>query len=134
MFGYFRECHREQLSIEHSMQDLDSAVGRLDNILMSVYVIISILIIAVALVGRSNVGSERILTHLCVCYTGSAISVGNYWSRYFDTWYVAPAQILTMYLTVRYRSKLAYRWQFARGVNEHHFLVRYYDGGRYYNN
>lgn len=43
------EFHREQLSIENSMRDLDSAVGRLDNILMSVYVIIAILIIAVTL-------------------------------------------------------------------------------------
>ncbi|KAI0699236.1 hypothetical protein BC835DRAFT_1268062 [Cytidiella melzeri] len=43
------EIHREQLSIEHSMQDLDSAVGRLDNILMSVYVVVAVLIIAVAL-------------------------------------------------------------------------------------
>ncbi|KAJ3556902.1 hypothetical protein NM688_g1764 [Phlebia brevispora] len=43
------EFHREQLSIEHSMQDLDSAVGRLDNILMSVYCIVAIIIIAVAL-------------------------------------------------------------------------------------
>lgn len=32
------------------MQDLDSAVGRLDNILMSVYVVVAVLIIAVALV------------------------------------------------------------------------------------
>ncbi len=32
------------------MQDLDSAVGRLDNILMSVYFVVAILIIAVALV------------------------------------------------------------------------------------
>lgn len=32
------------------MRDLDSAVGRLDNILMSVYVVVAILIIAVALV------------------------------------------------------------------------------------
>lgn len=32
------------------MKDLDSAVGRLDNILMSVYFIVAILIIAVALV------------------------------------------------------------------------------------
>lgn len=47
---YFREFHREQLSIENSMQDLDSAVGRLDNILMSVYVVVALLIIAVALV------------------------------------------------------------------------------------
>lgn len=43
------DCHREQLSIEHSMRDLDSAVGRLDNIFMTLYVIISFLIIAVAL-------------------------------------------------------------------------------------
>lgn len=32
------------------MRDLDSAVGRLDNILMSLYVIIAALIIAVAMV------------------------------------------------------------------------------------
>lgn len=48
--GAYREIHREQLSIEHSMRDLDSAVGRLDNILMSLYFIIVILIFAVALV------------------------------------------------------------------------------------
>jgi hypothetical protein len=45
-----RQCHREQLSIEHSMRDLDSAVGRLDNIFMSLYVFVVFLIIAVALV------------------------------------------------------------------------------------
>ena len=45
-----REIHREQLSIEHSMRDLDSAVGRLDNILITVYFIVVILIFAVALV------------------------------------------------------------------------------------
>jgi small-conductance mechanosensitive channel len=43
------ELHREQLSIEHSMQDLDSAVGRLDNILMTVYVLVAMLILAIAL-------------------------------------------------------------------------------------
>ncbi|KAI9449408.1 Mechanosensitive ion channel-domain-containing protein [Lactarius psammicola] len=43
------EFHREQLSIEHSMRDLDSAVGRLDNLLMSVYVVVAALIIAVTL-------------------------------------------------------------------------------------
>lgn len=32
------------------MQDLDSAVGRLDNILMSVYVVVALLVIAAALV------------------------------------------------------------------------------------
>ncbi|KAJ3575123.1 hypothetical protein NP233_g1300 [Leucocoprinus birnbaumii] len=43
------DFHREQLSIENSMRDLDSAVGRLDNILMTVYTVVAILIIAVAL-------------------------------------------------------------------------------------
>ncbi|KAJ8488665.1 hypothetical protein ONZ45_g13873 [Pleurotus djamor] len=43
------EFHREQLSIEHSMQDLDSAVGRLDNILMTVYIVVAAMIVAVAL-------------------------------------------------------------------------------------
>ncbi|KAH6914006.1 Mechanosensitive ion channel-domain-containing protein [Coprinopsis sp. MPI-PUGE-AT-0042] len=43
------DFHREQLSIENSMRDLDSAVGRLDNIFMSLYVVIACLIIAVAL-------------------------------------------------------------------------------------
>lgn len=33
------------------MRDLDSAVGRLDNLFMSLYVIVAILIIAVTLVG-----------------------------------------------------------------------------------
>ena len=48
------DFHREQLSIEHSMQDLDSAVGRLDNIFMSLYVVIAALIIAVCLVGDDD--------------------------------------------------------------------------------
>ncbi|PPR07380.1 hypothetical protein CVT26_013696 [Gymnopilus dilepis] len=43
------EFHREQQSIEHSMRDLDSAVGRLDNIFMSIYVIIAALVIAICL-------------------------------------------------------------------------------------
>ncbi|KAF9820412.1 hypothetical protein IEO21_01421 [Rhodonia placenta] len=43
------EVHREQLSIEHSMRDLDSAVGRLDNIFMTIYFFVVLLIFAVAL-------------------------------------------------------------------------------------
>ncbi|KAI5123926.1 hypothetical protein M0805_006343 [Coniferiporia weirii] len=43
------DVHREQLSIENSMRDLDSAVGRLDNIFMSLYVVVACLIIAVVL-------------------------------------------------------------------------------------
>ncbi|KAF9531655.1 Mechanosensitive ion channel-domain-containing protein [Crepidotus variabilis] len=43
------EFHREQLSIENSMRDLDSAVGRLDNIFMSLYFIIAAIIVAICL-------------------------------------------------------------------------------------
>ena len=55
------ELHKEQLSIENSMRDLDSAVGRLDNIFMSVYTIIALLIFAVAFVSssRSAQGYDR---------------------------------------------------------------------------
>lgn len=44
----YSDLHREQLSIENSMHDLDSAVGRLDKIFMSLYVLIAILIIGEA--------------------------------------------------------------------------------------
>lgn len=44
----FSDLHREQLSIEHSLHDLDSAVGRLDNIFMTVYIIVATLIIGEA--------------------------------------------------------------------------------------
>jgi hypothetical protein len=59
MLIFIREIHREQLSIEHSMRDLDSAVGRLDNILISLYVFICFIVIAVVLVraGRSAAGA-----------------------------------------------------------------------------
>ncbi|QRV94149.1 transporter, small conductance mechanosensitive ion channel (MscS) family protein [Ceratobasidium sp. AG-Ba] len=43
------EIHRERLSLANSMRDIDSAVGRLDNILMSLYFIIAALVIAVTL-------------------------------------------------------------------------------------
>lgn len=45
-----REFHREQLSIENSMHDLDSAVGRLDNIFMTLYIVVITIIFAVVLV------------------------------------------------------------------------------------
>ncbi|KAG8685940.1 hypothetical protein FRC11_009802 [Ceratobasidium sp. 423] len=43
------EVHRERLALANSMRDIDSAVGRLDNILMSLYFIIAALVIAVTL-------------------------------------------------------------------------------------
>lgn len=55
------DFHREQLSIEHSMQDLDSAVGRLDNIFMSLYVVVAVLIIAVVLVDSFHSNPNELL-------------------------------------------------------------------------
>ncbi|KAG8953472.1 hypothetical protein FRC04_002314 [Tulasnella sp. 424] len=43
------DVHRELLSLSASMKDIDSAVGRLDNILMSLYVVVAALIMAVSL-------------------------------------------------------------------------------------
>ena len=43
------ELHRERLSLASSMRDIDSAVGRLDNILMSVYTIVVGIVFAVVL-------------------------------------------------------------------------------------
>lgn len=45
-----RDVHRELLSLSASMKDIDSAVGRLDNIFMSLYFIVAALIMAVSLV------------------------------------------------------------------------------------
>jgi len=43
------ELHRERLALASSMRDIDSAVGRLDNILMSVYTIVVCIVFAVIL-------------------------------------------------------------------------------------
>ena len=43
------ELHRERLSLASSMQDINSAVARLDNILMSVYTIVISIVFAVVL-------------------------------------------------------------------------------------
>lgn len=66
-----RDIHREQLSIEHSMRDLDSAVGRLDNILMTVYAFVAVLIMAVTLVSsllQILVSLRRLIWHVAVLY------------------------------------------------------------------
>lgn len=40
------DIHRERLALGRSMRDIDSAVSRLDNIIMSVWYVVSILILA----------------------------------------------------------------------------------------
>ncbi|GAA5874058.1 hypothetical protein JCM8547_004817 [Rhodosporidiobolus lusitaniae] len=40
------DIHRERLALSRSMRDIDSAVGRLDNIIMSIWYIVAILIMA----------------------------------------------------------------------------------------
>lgn len=68
------------------MKDLDSAVGRLDNILMSLYFVVAILIIAVAL--ASLCGQLRVSVVLKkYCFLGSATSYSNYWGGNSGAWY-----------------------------------------------
>ena len=43
------ELHRERLALASSMRDIDSAVGRLDNILMSIYTVVVCIVFAVIL-------------------------------------------------------------------------------------
>jgi Mechanosensitive ion channel len=43
------ELHRERLALASSMRDIDSAVGRLDNILMSLYTVVVFIVFAVVL-------------------------------------------------------------------------------------
>lgn len=43
------ELHRERLALASSMRDIDSAVGRLDNILMSIYTVVVGIVFAVVL-------------------------------------------------------------------------------------
>ena len=48
------EIHRERLSLASSMRDLDGAVSRLDNILMSVVLLICVLILTAMVVSRPS--------------------------------------------------------------------------------
>jgi hypothetical protein len=66
------------------MRDLDSAVGRLDNILMSVYVVVAIMIIAVSLVGHI---SKQRLNVYALCIIGDSIVVACNRCRSPDHWY-----------------------------------------------
>jgi small-conductance mechanosensitive channel len=43
------DLHRERLALASSMRDIDSAVGRLDNILMTIYVAVAGIVFAVTL-------------------------------------------------------------------------------------
>lgn len=43
------DLHREKLALASSMRDIDSAVGRLDNILMTIYIAVAGIVFAVTL-------------------------------------------------------------------------------------
>jgi hypothetical protein len=83
--AHLREIHREQLSIEHSLSDLDSAVGRLDNLFMSLYVIVAALIIAVTLVGTFF---HVVLSWAEVLRLGSPTCFVNHRDWHSGHWYV----------------------------------------------
>lgn len=72
------------------MRDLDSAVGRLDNIFMSLYGIIAILIIAVALV--STTACSLTYSSLMVP-TGGTITDPHHRGGNHHPWYVIPSRL-----------------------------------------
>jgi hypothetical protein len=83
--AHLGEIHREQLSIEHSLSNLDSAVGRLDNLFMSLYVIVAALIIMVTLVGTFFC---VVLSWAKVLYLGNPTCFVNHRDWHFGPWYV----------------------------------------------
>lgn len=70
------------------MQDLDSAVGKLDDILIAIYVIIAILIIAVALVTHSLMFSVW-LVHPHLFFSGSSVDYSRDWCWRLDSRFVS---------------------------------------------
>lgn len=70
------------------MRDLDSAVGRLDNIFMSLYVIIAVLIIAVALVSPIPV----MVYPLLIVPAGGSIAYPHHRSGDYHPRYVGPSK------------------------------------------
>ena len=71
------------------MRDLDSAVGRLDNIFMSLYGIVAILIIAVALVSTT----ACFLTYSSLMVPiGGSITHPHHWGGNHYPWYVIPSR------------------------------------------
>jgi len=93
---HLREIHREQLSIERSLSDLDSAVGRLDNLFMSLYVIVAALIIAVTLVGTLFCVVLSWTKDLCL---GSPTCFVNHRDWHFGPWYVLSDKSFGNFLT-----------------------------------
>lgn len=102
------------------MQDLDSAVGRLDNILMSVYVIVAILIVAIALVANICIFSFAPVliasqeAQLVTLVTGAGtLILGTH----------NPTRLSTFLDLPQFRSKLAHRWKLARSPDKYHILI-----------
>ena len=99
------------------MRDLDSAVGRLDNIFMSLYAIIAILIIAVALVsstpGSGVFPSNRVCRRLNCSPSSPERELLSSVREPFTL--KTRASCLTPN-----RSELAYRRKSRRGLDQYH--------------
>lgn len=67
------DIHRERKSLSSSMRDLDSAVGRLDQILMSLYYIVAILLI----IGLLSVSFSGFLTSASAFVLGLSWLIGS---------------------------------------------------------
>ncbi|KAM0791838.1 hypothetical protein ACM66B_004096 [Microbotryomycetes sp. NB124-2] len=67
------DCHRERLALSRSMRDIDSAVGRLDNIIMSIWWIVSALIMA----GLLNASFNTMITSAGTLILGLSWLIGT---------------------------------------------------------
>lgn len=66
------DIHRERISLSRSMRDIDSAVSRLDNILISIWWIVAILI----MLGLLNASFQTMITG-CVAAFISRLAVAS---------------------------------------------------------
>ncbi|KAK4048978.1 hypothetical protein OIO90_005613 [Microbotryomycetes sp. JL221] len=67
------DVHRERLALSRSMRDIDSAVGRLDNIIMSIWWIVSALIMA----GLLNASFNTMITSAGTLILGLSWLIGT---------------------------------------------------------
>jgi hypothetical protein len=106
------------------MRDLDSAVGRLDNIFMTLYVFIALLIIAVSLVSHTTRVSDQ--DSKCWLLLGHAIEHAHHWMGNRRLGYVLllmlfhPSALINAHPD---RSELAHWFLMSRSSVEHYLPI-----------
>lgn len=105
------------------MQDLDSAVGKVDNILMTLYVIVAILIIAVALVTYSFLMFSVWLVHP-LFLSASSVNHSCDWRWRLNFRFVSSVCTIIGIQPDIFRFKLADWWDSDRSPDQYYLLAR----------